>query len=135
MATTTDLTPDFKKQTVYCDMSKDFSLYLNGQLVGFAETRDAGMAVLDAMVYELLRRGHGAPPIECHELARVMRADKAAGARMIVALSPQQRVRQAIAFASWLNEQYDINMTFDKVLNNWERGTARFLSSGEMVAA
>lgn len=45
------------KEIAYDRYSKDFALYLDGQLVGYAPTYQQGETRLDALVYELLRRG------------------------------------------------------------------------------
>ena len=45
----------YEREIVYDPKSKDFILYLNGQLVGFARTYQEGQAILDQLVYDLLQ--------------------------------------------------------------------------------
>lgn len=44
----------YRKEIVYDRETRDFALYLDGQLVGFAKTRAEAEAELDALVYRLL---------------------------------------------------------------------------------
>lgn len=43
----------YKKMIVYDRKTKDFAMYLNGDLVGYASTYLQAKAVLDQLVYEL----------------------------------------------------------------------------------
>lgn len=42
------------KEIVYDPETKDFAMYLDGELVGFARTYQEAEATLDELVYELL---------------------------------------------------------------------------------
>lgn len=44
----------YEKEIVYDSETKDFALYLNGELVGFARTYQEAEDALDQLVYELL---------------------------------------------------------------------------------
>lgn len=45
-----------QKAIVYDRETRDFALYLNGELVGFARTYQEGEATLDALITERLER-------------------------------------------------------------------------------
>ena len=46
----------YDKRITYDRNSKDFAMYLNDELVGFAETHQAAEQELDELVYRLLMR-------------------------------------------------------------------------------
>lgn len=46
--------PTYTKEIVYDRESRDYALYLNKELVGFARTYQEGETTLDQLVYELL---------------------------------------------------------------------------------
>jgi len=52
MSTTTKF--NTTREIVYCGETRDYALYLNGELVGFAHTYHEGEVALDALVYESL---------------------------------------------------------------------------------
>lgn len=51
----------YQKEIVYCPQSRDFALYLEGELVGFARTYADGEATLDSLISEIARMRHGTP--------------------------------------------------------------------------
>ena len=53
--TTTDAT--FRKEIVYDRESRDYAMYLDGELVGFARTYHEGEVTLDQLVFELTSAG------------------------------------------------------------------------------
>lgn len=48
----------FKKQITYDRESKDFAMYLDSELVGYARTYLEAEITLDQLVYELLSSGY-----------------------------------------------------------------------------
>lgn len=44
----------YEKSIVYDAETRDFALYLDGELVGFARTYQAGEVLLDEIIFELL---------------------------------------------------------------------------------
>lgn len=57
----------FDKQTIYDPETRDFAMYLDGELVGFARTNREAEDTLDALVYEILTAAYGPtmePPTE-----------------------------------------------------------------------
>ena len=46
----------YRKMIVYDRKTKDFALYLNGELVGYAPTYLEAESILNKLVYELLAR-------------------------------------------------------------------------------
>lgn len=48
----------YRKQIVYDRMTKDFAMYLDGELVGYARTFLEAEVTLDQLVYELLSAGY-----------------------------------------------------------------------------
>lgn len=55
------------KGIVFDRETRDFALYLDGELVGFARTYQEAEATLDALVYEILVQAYGpaAAPAPC----------------------------------------------------------------------
>jgi hypothetical protein len=51
------LTSMYEKEIVYDPETRDFAMYLDGELVGFARTYQEAEQTLDELVYELLN-GH-----------------------------------------------------------------------------
>lgn len=54
-----DQAPLHDKQVVYDCETRDFAMYLDGELVGFARTYSEAEATLDALVYEILVVAYG----------------------------------------------------------------------------
>lgn len=52
------VTPMYVKEIVYDPETRDFAMYLDGDLVGFARTYHEAESTLDELVYELLRNGY-----------------------------------------------------------------------------
>jgi hypothetical protein len=48
----------YRKQIVYDRETKDFAMYLDSELVGYARTYLAAEVTLDQLVYELLSSGY-----------------------------------------------------------------------------
>ncbi|WP_165360530.1 MULTISPECIES: hypothetical protein [Candidatus Chloroploca] len=48
----------YVKEIVYDPETRDFAMYLDGDLVGFARTYHEAESTLDELVYELLRNGY-----------------------------------------------------------------------------
>lgn len=48
----------YRKQIVYDRETKDFAMYLDGELVGYARTYLEAEVTLDQLVYELLASGY-----------------------------------------------------------------------------
>lgn len=46
----------YEKAIVYDPETRDFAMYLDGELVGFARTYQEGEETLDELVYSLLNR-------------------------------------------------------------------------------
>ena len=59
----------YTKTITYDRETRDFAMYLDGELVGYEATRRAAEDALDALVYELLRRGNVAPPAPAPDAA------------------------------------------------------------------
>jgi hypothetical protein len=49
----------FRKHIMYSRETRDFAIFLNGGLVGYAHSYLAAEAVLDQLIMELLRARHG----------------------------------------------------------------------------
>jgi len=49
----------FRKNIMYSRDTRDFAMYLDGQLVGYAQSYLEAEAVLDQLMMELLRAGSG----------------------------------------------------------------------------
>ncbi len=72
------LTPTARKEIVYDRETRDYAMYLDGELVGFARTYHEGEVTLDHLVFELItagaagKRGAGMRDIttRCHSCAR-----------------------------------------------------------------
>lgn len=47
--------PPYEKEVVFAPETRDFVMYLDGELVGFARTYSEAEETLDALVYELLQ--------------------------------------------------------------------------------
>ena len=47
-----------RKEIVYDRDTRDYAMYLDGELVGFARTYHEAEVTLDQLVYELLTAGH-----------------------------------------------------------------------------
>lgn len=48
----------YEKAIIYDPESRDFAMYLDGELVGFARTYQEAEATLDELVYDLLNSGY-----------------------------------------------------------------------------
>lgn len=46
--------PMYEKEIIYDPETRDFAMYLDGELVGFARTYQEAEQTLDELVYELL---------------------------------------------------------------------------------
>lgn len=44
----------YRKEIIYDSESRDFAMYLDGELVGFARTYQEAEATLDQLVFELM---------------------------------------------------------------------------------
>jgi hypothetical protein len=58
---------EFDKQWIYDAETRDFAMYLDGELVGFARTPQEAEDTLDALVHEILTKAYGpscTPPAE-----------------------------------------------------------------------
>jgi len=53
-----------KKEIVYDRESRDYALYLDGELVGFARTFHEAEVTLDRLVFELFNRQYAAPAVK-----------------------------------------------------------------------
>lgn len=51
-----------RKEIIYDRETRDFAMYLNGDLVGFARSYHEAETTLDQLVYEVLSRGTAAEP-------------------------------------------------------------------------
>lgn len=49
----------YEKKIAYDRETQDFAMYLDGELVGFARTRQEAEGTLDALVYEILSTAYG----------------------------------------------------------------------------
>lgn len=58
---TTPTTPTYRKEITYDRESRDYALYLDGELVGFARTYQEAETTLDRLVFELLSSEHFRP--------------------------------------------------------------------------
>lgn len=56
-----DHAPVYDRQYVYDRETRDFAMYLDGELVGFARTPQEAEQTLNALVYELLVSAYGVP--------------------------------------------------------------------------
>ncbi|GAA5528935.1 hypothetical protein [Herpetosiphon gulosus] len=56
MTANNSTTPAFTKAIRYDRLTKDFALYLNGELIGYASSYSEGESRLNELVYEMLRR-------------------------------------------------------------------------------
>lgn len=45
----------YKKEIIYDPETRDFAMYLDGELIGFARTHHEAEVTLDQLVFELLR--------------------------------------------------------------------------------
>lgn len=86
------------------------------------------------------REAAGLPVIPVEDLATAMRVDKLDAARQLARLSERQLVRQAVAYAAYLNELYqfaDARQAFDseRVLANFQKGIAVWRASRVKEAA
>lgn len=52
----------YRKEIVYSRETRDFAMYLDGELVGFARTHTEAETTLDALVFELLSESNGITP-------------------------------------------------------------------------
>jgi hypothetical protein len=48
----------YEKAIIYDPETRDFAMYLDGELVGFARTYQEAEATLDELVYELINGDH-----------------------------------------------------------------------------
>jgi hypothetical protein len=48
----------YQKEISYDRETRDYAMYLDGELVGFARTYQEADAALDALVFEMMNRGH-----------------------------------------------------------------------------
>lgn len=44
----------YRKEIVYCRDTRDFAMYLDGELIGFARTYHEAEITLDLLVFELM---------------------------------------------------------------------------------
>jgi hypothetical protein len=51
----------YEKEIVYDPETRDFAMYLDGELVGFARTYQEAEQTLDELIYELLNGTHYVP--------------------------------------------------------------------------
>lgn len=51
----------YEKEIIYDPETRDFAMYLDGELVGFARTYQDAEQTLDEIVYELLNSTHYTP--------------------------------------------------------------------------
>lgn len=49
----------YDKSIIFDAETRDFAMYLDGELVGFARTYQEAETTLDALVYEILTRAYG----------------------------------------------------------------------------
>lgn len=49
----------FRRNIMYSRDTQDFAMYLDGVLVGYAHSYLEAEAVLDQLMFEILRAGHG----------------------------------------------------------------------------
>jgi hypothetical protein len=50
--------PLYEKAVIYEPEGREFSMWLDGVIVGYAPTRQEAEETLDELVYDLLNRGH-----------------------------------------------------------------------------
>lgn len=48
----------YHQEIIYDPVTRDFAMYLDGELVGFARTYEEAEQTLNALVYELLHGGY-----------------------------------------------------------------------------
>lgn len=114
------------KQIVYDPETRDFAMYLDGELTGFARTYQEAETSLDELVYAILEQHADAAPLACADLAALFRSDKAAAAAQLAALTPGQRWLQAVAYASYLSELRGQSFTPESIARNWSKGLSRY---------
>lgn len=51
----------YRKEIVYDRETRDYAMYLDGELVGFARTYHEAEITLDQLVFELMNMAHFAP--------------------------------------------------------------------------
>ena len=58
-------------------------------------------------------------PLDCSDLAKTLRTDKAAAVRLLMNLTPIQLNLQALAYAAYLNQLQELDLDMEDVLADW----------------
>ena len=61
-------------------------------------------------------------PLDCGDLAEMLRTDTAAAGRLLITLTPTQLNLQALAYAAYLNQLNELTLDMEDVLADWQRG-------------
>jgi hypothetical protein len=61
-------------------------------------------------------------PLDCGDLAKTFRMDKAVFVHLLKTLTPAQLTLQALAYAAYLNQLHGLDLDMDDLLTSWQRG-------------
>ena len=61
-------------------------------------------------------------PLDCGDLAEMLRTHKAAAVRLLITLTSIQLNLQALAYAAYLNQQHGCDLDMDDILAEWQQG-------------
>lgn len=117
----------YKKEIVYDRETRDYAMYLDGELIGFAGTYHAAEVALDQLVFTLLSCDDttNSPSEECvQELYFLYARDSEAFYTILAGYTPAQRFLHAQAFAAYAATLGKPNHTTGAVLAQWARNLA-----------
>lgn len=98
----------------------------DGQLIGITRTADAAETLRDEWRHQQALIDAGTPAIDCADLRAALKAGPVLAAALLGRLTRPQLVVQANAYAAYLSELHNADVSGAQVLTNFERGLANY---------